>query len=83
MYSGAERAVVEWTRDLAEHGTIHFDEAAEERAFASLHASTARLFGCRPEDIAAIVRGFRDWNRARAGSASRGAAPAGAPVGPG
>ena len=52
MYSGAERAVVEWTHDLAENGTIHFDEAAEERAFATLHASAARLFSCRPEEIA-------------------------------
>src|SRR6185436_18644633 len=52
MYSGAERAVVEWMHDLAEYGTIHFDEAAEEQAFASLHASAARLFGCRAEDIA-------------------------------
>ena len=39
MYSGAERAVVEWMHDLAENGTIHFDEAAEEQAFATLHAS--------------------------------------------
>jgi cysteine desulfurase/selenocysteine lyase len=52
MYSGAERAVVEWTHDLAENGTIHFDEVAEERAFAALHASAARLFNCRPEEIA-------------------------------
>jgi len=52
MYGGAERAVVEWTHDLAENGTIHFDEVAEERAFAALHASAARLFNCRPEDIA-------------------------------
>ncbi|MGB9157357.1 MAG: hypothetical protein WCB20_12770, partial [Chthoniobacterales bacterium] len=52
MYSGAERAVVEWIHDLAENGTIHFDEAAEERAFATLHASAARLFSCRPEEIA-------------------------------
>jgi selenocysteine lyase/cysteine desulfurase len=52
MYSGAERAVVEWTHDLAENGTIHFDEDAEERAFATLHASAARLFNCRPEEIA-------------------------------
>src|SRR5882672_6574869 len=52
MYSGAEREVVEWTHDLTENGTIHFDEAAEERAFATLHASTARLFNCRPEEIA-------------------------------
>jgi selenocysteine lyase/cysteine desulfurase len=52
MYSGAERAVVEWTHDLAQNGTMHFDEGAEERAFATLHASAARLFNCRPEDIA-------------------------------
>jgi cysteine desulfurase/selenocysteine lyase len=52
MYSGAERAVVEWTHDLAQNGTIHFDEGAEERAFDTLHASAARLFNCRPEDIA-------------------------------
>jgi cysteine desulfurase / selenocysteine lyase len=52
MYSGAERAVVEWMHDLAENGTIHFDEAAEEQAFATLHASAARLFHCRPQDIA-------------------------------
>jgi non-ribosomal peptide synthetase component F len=29
-----------------------FWEAAEEQAFATLHASAARLFSCRPEDIA-------------------------------
>ena len=52
MYSGAERAVVEWVHDLAENGTIHFDETAELQAFATLHASAARLFNCRPEDIA-------------------------------
>ena len=52
MYSGAERAVVDWTHDLAENGTIHFDETAEEQAFATLHASAARLFNCRPEEIA-------------------------------
>jgi selenocysteine lyase/cysteine desulfurase len=52
MYSGAQRAVVEWTQDLAANGTIHFDEAAEERAFATLHASAAQMFNCRPEDIA-------------------------------
>ena len=52
MYSGAERAVVEWTHDLAENGTMNFDEAAEERAFATLHAAAARLFTCRSEEIA-------------------------------
>ena len=51
MYSGAERAVVDWMHDLAENGTIHFDEAAEEQAFATLHASAARLFSYRPEEI--------------------------------
>src|SRR5438093_11131577 len=52
MYSGAERAVVEWTHDLAENGTIHFDEAAEARAFATLHASAARVFNRRPAALA-------------------------------
>ncbi len=52
MYTGAERAVVQWTQDLANHGTIHFDETTEARAFAPLHASAARLFNCRPDDIA-------------------------------
>ena len=37
---------------MAENGTIHFDEAAEERAFATLHSSAARLFNCRTDDIA-------------------------------
>ncbi|MCZ6695550.1 MAG: aminotransferase class V-fold PLP-dependent enzyme [Acidobacteria bacterium] len=52
MYSGAEKAVVDWTQDLAQNGTVHFDEVAEEGAFATLHTSAARLFNCRPEEIA-------------------------------
>jgi selenocysteine lyase/cysteine desulfurase len=52
MYAGAERAVVEWTRDLASHGTIHFDEAAEEGVFARLHAAAAQMLNCRADDIA-------------------------------
>ena len=53
MYRGAEKAAVDWIRDLAGSGTIHFDEVAEERAFATLHVAAARLFNCRPEDVAA------------------------------
>src|SRR5260370_40791074 len=42
MYSGAERAVIEWMHDLAENGTIPFDEAAVERSFTKRHAPPAR-----------------------------------------
>ncbi len=52
MYKGAQTSVVEWLQDLADYGTIHFDEAAEENVFARLHAAAAGLFGCRPDDIA-------------------------------
>ncbi|MBI4538367.1 MAG: aminotransferase class V-fold PLP-dependent enzyme [Gemmatimonadetes bacterium] len=52
MYGGAKRAVVEWQEDLAENGTIHFDEAAEESVFENLHVAAAGLFHAHPDDIA-------------------------------
>ncbi len=52
MYKEAETATVEWLRDLADHGTLNFDESAEEHVFAELHAAAARLVNARPEDIA-------------------------------
>ena len=52
MYGGAEQAVTEWQRDIAENGTINFDEKAEESVFSDLHSSAARLLNARPEDIA-------------------------------
>lgn len=52
MYEGAARAVIEWQQDLAEFGTINFDEVAEEAAFDNLRKATAQLFNAQPEDIA-------------------------------
>ena len=52
MYSEAHQATVRWMQDLADHGTIKFDEAAEESIFAGLHSAAARLFNCRADDIA-------------------------------
>jgi selenocysteine lyase/cysteine desulfurase len=52
MYRGAESATVGWFRDLAERGTIDFDEVAEETVFSELHDAGARLFDVRPADIA-------------------------------
>ncbi len=52
MYQGAEIAITEWQRDLAENGSINFDEIAEANVFGDLHRAAARLFNARPEDIA-------------------------------
>lgn len=52
MYKGAEVAATDWLRNLAEHGTIAFDEASEEVAFEELHTAAAHLFNARPVDIA-------------------------------
>lgn len=52
MYQGAEKAIIEWQQDLAENGSINFDETAEATVFGDLHSAAARLFNARPEDIA-------------------------------
>jgi len=52
MYQGAEKAIIEWQKDLAENGSINFDEAAEAAVFGDLHRAAARLFNARTEDIA-------------------------------
>ena len=52
MYRGAETATVGWFRDLAERGTIDFDEMAEETVFSELHRAAARLFDVSTTDIA-------------------------------
>ena len=52
MYQGAEKAITEWQKDLAERGSINFDENAEAAVFHDLHNAAARLFNARPEDIA-------------------------------
>lgn len=52
MYSGAEKTVAEWQKDVAENGSINFDESAEASVFDELHVVAARLFNAAPEDIA-------------------------------
>jgi selenocysteine lyase/cysteine desulfurase len=52
MQKEAHETTVRWMQDLAEHGTIRFDEAAEENVFSRLHAAAAALFLCKPDDIA-------------------------------
>ncbi|MBW2705164.1 MAG: aminotransferase class V-fold PLP-dependent enzyme [Deltaproteobacteria bacterium] len=52
MYKGASEAAVAWQRDLAQNGTLSFDEAAEQNVFSSLHQVFANLIGANPRDIA-------------------------------
>ena len=52
MYKGAAEAAVAWQTDLAQNGTLSFDEAAEQNVFANLHDVFARLIGARSSDIA-------------------------------
>ncbi len=53
MYRPAAAAITEWYRDVAEHGSNHFDEEAEATVFDELHRQAARLFNASPTDIAA------------------------------
>lgn len=41
-----------WQRDIAENGTLNFDEVAEEEVFDGLRAAFAGLLGCTATDIA-------------------------------
>jgi len=52
MYKGANEAAVAWQTDLADNGTLTFDEAAEQNVFSNLHDVFARLIGAHPGDIA-------------------------------
>lgn len=52
MYGGAEKAIVDWQKDVAENGSMNFDETTEANVFDELHVVAARLFKARPEDIA-------------------------------
>ena len=53
MYRGAEKAIIDWQKDVAENGSMNFDESAEATVFDELHIVAARLFNTEPEDIAA------------------------------
>jgi len=48
----AAEATIAWQRDLADNGTLNFDEVAEERVFDDLRVASALLLGARDEDIA-------------------------------
>ena len=52
MYEDAAAAVIDWQRDLADNGTLNFDEEAELAIFDALHGAAARLFNAAPDDIA-------------------------------
>jgi selenocysteine lyase/cysteine desulfurase len=52
MYKGASEAAVDWQRDLADNGTLNFDETAEQNVFSNLHDVFAGLIGAQPRDIA-------------------------------
>ena len=52
MYKGTDKAITKWQKDLAENGSINFDENAEAAVFNDLHDAAASLFSARPEDIA-------------------------------
>ena len=52
MYKGASEAAVAWQRDLAQNGTLNFNEAAEQNIFSGLHEVFAKLLGAKSRDIA-------------------------------
>ena len=52
MNKEASEAAIDWQKDLAQNGTLSFDEAAEQNVFENLHAVFAGLIGARPDDIA-------------------------------
>ena len=52
MYAGCQTAIDSWNRDIAENGTIHFDENAEQTVFDRLHIEFAELINATPSDIA-------------------------------
>ena len=52
MYRGCQQAIDDWNRDLAENGTVNFNEHAEQTIFDELHTAFARLLSATPNDIA-------------------------------
>ncbi len=52
MYVGCQRAIDEWNKDLAENGTVNFNEHAEQTIFEGLHNAFAELVAAQPTDIA-------------------------------
>lgn len=52
MYSSCQKAIDGWNQDLAENGTLNFNEQAEQDVFENLHIAFAELVSASPSDIA-------------------------------
>jgi cysteine desulfurase/selenocysteine lyase len=52
MPMSAARAMTDWQTDVALNGSNNFDDHAEDTAFDGLRDQGAKLFNCRPDDIA-------------------------------
>jgi selenocysteine lyase/cysteine desulfurase len=52
MYKPAADEIIRWQADLAENGTLNFDELAEVRVHNDIHAAAASMLRARPSDIA-------------------------------
>ena len=52
MCRSAQRAIVDWQRDVADNGSLALNEVTEAAVFDDLHRAAAGLFNAEPEDIA-------------------------------
>jgi selenocysteine lyase/cysteine desulfurase len=52
MFQGASEATLAWERDIADFGTLNFDERAEDAVFDELRAQFAGLIGAASSDVA-------------------------------
>ena len=53
MYSGAEKCIKDWFKDVALNGSNNFNEDAEQNVFEVLHLAAARLINTSSENISA------------------------------
>jgi cysteine desulfurase/selenocysteine lyase len=52
MFNRAAERTLGWQKDLADNGTINFDEVAEEQIFFDLHSAAAEMINASQSDIA-------------------------------
>ena len=53
MYSGAEKCIQDWFKDVSLNGSNNFNEDAEQNVFEVLHLAAARLINTSSENISA------------------------------
>ena len=53
MYSGAEKCIQDWFKDVALNGSNNFNEEAEKNVFEVLHLAAARLINTSSKNISA------------------------------